>query len=71
MLNILYLIVVFLFIIIIFSALVGAVQFFIDLHRSKQELQFFGSRKHFIEHLIEREKLKDNPENKEGDRNVS
>ena len=56
MIGILRLIVLILGFILVFSAYVGAVRFFKDLHIFKSELHFSGSRKQLIDFLIENER---------------
>ena len=60
MISILRLIVLILGFILFFSAYVGAVRFFKDLHSFKSELHFSGSRKQLIDFLIEKERSENN-----------
>ena len=56
MLGIIKLIISTLCFVLVFSAYVGAVRFFKDLHSFKSELHFSGSRKQLIDFLIVNER---------------
>lgn len=52
---------------LVFSALCGAVAFFKDLHRFKSEIQFSGRRKDLINYLVNQER---NNEGEDGEDNA-
>lgn len=54
--EILTLIILVLILVLLWSALCGAVAFFKDLNKFKSEIQFSGFRKELIEYLTEQER---------------